>query len=211
MALGSASLLPDLTLVNGLLRDAPHLDADVLEAHVEGYSRAIQQYLEREFKPATAAAARKFRYDGHGVLDLAPYELTAVTAVTLYTDTPSPDTLENGDASTESDYRLEPRNGTAEGTYTWLALPEVPETPRRRRLGVEVTVTGDWGAGTAPADVQLVCARLAAAAWRNPEGFESRQLGELQFTEDVAPGEEYGLPRSARRALARYRRPRFGA
>lgn len=199
-------------------------ETDKLQIYINAYSNAIMRYTGRQFLPTQSATARRYRYDGSSFLSLAPSEATAISAVTLYTDLTEASWLELApqSATVESRYRAEPRNGTQEGTYLWLALPEIGQfnalmnepVVTRRMLGHEVTITGDWGAGVVPADVELAALIAIANAFRNPEGFGSRSTAGLQFAEMAEPptSDESGLslPRGARSLLTPYRRTAYG-
>jgi hypothetical protein len=192
-----------------------------LQILINSYSRAIRRFTGRQFKPVETGLARKYRYDGGGYLSLASSEATVVTSVVLHTDLPSASwrTLAVQSATVESEYRLEPRQKTLESTYLWLTLPELgrfspiganpdPNGLREAR-GFEVTVTGNWGAGVVPGDVEHACLISVANGYRNPESFASRGLGALQFTEGLeVTSDESGasLPRDARSLLYPYRR-----
>jgi hypothetical protein len=173
-----------------------------LEQLINGYSEAIARYSGREWCPRTTAAARKFSYNGSGVLSLAPYELRTVSLVQRDTDDPSPTTIP------ATDYRLQPRNRSEQGTYLWVALPCL--VPSYQQFETEVTITGDWGIATdhtgIPPDVKLAALVAVASGYRNPEWFAGRDLGALGLTvEAAAPGES--LPDGTRRLLTPYRRP----
>lgn len=186
---------------------------------INAYSAAIRRYTARQFLPLQAGLARRYRYDGAGYLSLSPSEATAVTSVVLGTDLPvaSQRTLVAQSASVESEYRLEPRQKTYEGTYLWLVLPELGRFNRtapvatvgREMRGYEVTVTGNWGAGVVPSDVELACLIAVANAFRNPEKFGSRSLGALSFAEGVEAGQSdesgFSLPQGSRSLLYPYR------
>lgn len=188
----------------------------LLELLIESYSSAIARYTGRELLPKTPAldtdpiVTRTFRYAGSGVLDFVRFELRPLNlgSIVLYSDLPSGSqrTLSAGSSTEEAEYRLEPREQTPEGTYLRLILPELDVPASRRAKGVEVSVSGRWGAGTVPADVKLACLIAVRNAARNPEGFASRSLGELTFSEGPAPPESLSLPRDARGLLAPHRR-----
>lgn len=181
----------------------------LLELLINGYSRAVANYTQREFKSALASPdnqPRQFRYAGRGVLPLHPYEARAIDQIVLHTDQPtvSQRTLTAASPTVEGEWRAEPRGKTREGTYLWLVLPQVGVSAQWE---TEVTVTGDWGAGTVPADVELACLIAVAAGYRNPEAFASRGLGELDFSQQPEPDVGASLPPAARRLLYPYRRP----
>lgn len=204
-------------------------DADFVELLVNSYSRAIRNYTLREFVPKVPASdtdpvvERLFAYAGDGYLSLAPYELREVTSVVLFSDQPAASqlTLAAETASAPAEYRLGPRQKTPEGTWLWISLPYVTSTRTLLPVGnggnpyascyqTEVAITGRWGVGSVPADVELACLIAVANAYRNPEAFGSRSLGELGFSEQPEPfgadSESHSLPRDARALLSPYRR-----
>jgi hypothetical protein len=150
--------------------------------------------------------------------------------IVLYSDLPSgsQQTLQAQAGAIQSQYRLGPRNGTTEGTYLWMELPRLRGQGSTGLTGyagvpgghfvegfplpplyyeIEVAVTGYWGAGTVPADVELACLVSVANGFRNPEGFGSRALGDISIAEiPDLPGDDSALPASARKLLAPYRR-----
>lgn len=177
-------------------------------------SQAIQNYTKREFVPTdhldsnddpVAGATRKFDYTGAGFLSLAPYELREITSISLYSDETSPQEL------TSRDYRLEPRGRTEQGTY--LALELVPGTRWHTMydFGYEVSITGDWGMATVPADVEGAALIMIKDLRMNPGGFSSYNVGPVQVSErepafgTIPIG---SIPPGARRALAPYLRYR---
>lgn len=196
---------------------------------INSYSKAIYRYTRREWLPATAGAARKFAYSGAGFLSLAPYEARTVTAVTLFTDMPTANqrTLNVGSSTVESEFRLGPRGKTTEGTYLWIDiatrllglgafsyLPNVYApfwTVIGRDAGYEVTVTGDWGVGSVPTDVELALLVAIKDAYENPTGYAAGTEGGLQFVEqvesDTGPdARARNLPVESRALLIPYKR-----
>ena len=185
-------------------------DNDLLELLVNGYSRACALYTRREFAPATDDVSRTFRYSGGGWLDVTPYELRAVATVVVGSDLATVDqvTLDEQSGTQQAGYRLEPRQGTLDGTFLRLSLPTMHALEPHHH---QVTVTGDWGMTTVPPDVTLACLIAVANGYRNPEAFASRQLGELALVEAGGGGDIAGqsLPDAARNLLKPYRRPRI--
>lgn len=188
-----------------------------VEMSVNAFSTAIQRYARRQFKPTQTGVTKRFRYDGNGILELSvddpPTELSLVTSITLYSDLPASlqFVLSPGDSIWEADYRLEPRNKTAQGTYTWIALPRADY---RRFSGsltpilgharqAEVMIVGNWGAGVVPADIELACIREVTDDLRNPEGYSSRSMGDFSFVED--PSASWPISRKTRQLLDSYR------
>lgn len=183
---------------------------ELLELYINAYSNAIAAYCDRRFKPTETAVSKTFRYDGSGYLNLAPYELRALTLLEFDSDTVSPYFV------LSSDYRLEPRGSDLlTGTYLWVSLPRLDRgawpgnlpTPLDR----EVRITGDWGPASVPSDVELACVIACANAFRNPEGTAQRAGGGgMDFGEEdfggEAPGVGLSLPQDARAILGPYRR-----
>ena len=196
----------------------PNADTTLVEILINSASRTIRQYTSRQFLPAEAASAKKFRYDGSGLLDMPFTELRSVSSIVVYTDLPTADqvTLTPASGTTEADWRLEPREGTTETTYLWLILPtslpwkqdSTSGYPPPWTKGIQVTITGDWGANTVPGDVEEACLMAAAHRYRNPEGVTSRTLGALSISDiPDAPNFSSSLPRAARYILNAYKRP----
>lgn len=139
----------------------------LIDALITRASKAIQK-VTRIFQPTETGVGKSFEYEGRGLLSLNPWYARAVTAVTI-TDhgASTPRTL------TAADYEVKfLRPGTTEaqqpedGVYTHLWLPN--EIDRRGHLEMlnldrsiaqkrTVTVTGNWGYGTTPDDVEHWC------------------------------------------------------
>jgi hypothetical protein len=112
-------------------------------------TRVIQVWTSREFAPADGAA-RSFVCGRHGHIDLAPFDLRAVTSVVYDTDPPGSElTLD------ASDYRLGPIT-SRDGVYQWVDIYR-RHRPQRWRRDLVVTITGDWGYPSVPADVEDAC------------------------------------------------------
>ncbi len=222
MALGNYALTTVAKAVAHIPGKVPSADQaaeGLIEDLVNAYSRAIANYTRREWKPTANGVARKFVVDRSGVLSLAPYDLRTITSITLNTDLPAADqtVLFAGDANREADYRLFPRALSSEATYWWIELGGARPVPdwatRAPYWGREVTILGDWGVGTVPADVELACKIAVANAYRNREGFQSGSLGERDFVEESESDTEtvgQSLPRDARNLLIPYRREFVG-
>lgn len=198
-------------------------EQDRVQRLINAYSRQIRLYTGRQFVPAESAVTKKFRYEGSGMISLSPFELNgAPTTITLGTDLPTSSwqVLPAQDANTESQYRLEPRQGTLEGTYLWLSLPEIgmysplaPETlVSRRARGHEISILGNWGMGQLPADVELACMIAVSNGYLNPSAMQSVSVGGMSLSEVVESGgqsEGIALPRDARSLLAQYKRTAY--
>jgi hypothetical protein len=210
------------------LAKIPELDDDELRDLINTYSRAIRHFTGREFAPMTPAddadppVERLFDWSGEGSLNLEPYEARAITAVKIYVDDhPAVELV-------AADWRPGPRHRSDEGTYFWVSIQEhrflqtpLPYWTSASFAPYGIGVTGRWGAGAAagaadsriPPDVDRACRIAVANAYRNPEGFASRRMGEFDVVEEVAidveggPG-ELSLPKDARNLLGPYRRPK---
>lgn len=169
---------------------------EAIEAKIKWYSEAINDYCEREFGPTTPAPlTRTFRYNGRGYLSLAPYDLRTVDSIIVDTGAGgSPWTLTTSDWAYAGD-------AGGDGSYWSLVLPE-------RRLPVLMTVTGAWGTAEVPGAVEAACVMAVGDAIRNPEGFSSRSIGELAYSEVDEPPAAAGrnLPPDARAMLGPHRR-----
>lgn len=144
---------------------------DRIERIINGVSRSIRRRTGRQFVPKTPAldtdpeAAFDFNYDGTGYLSLAPRaDLRSLSSITL-----------DGSALAATQYLLEPAAKTLENTYTWL--DELP-----KRAGV-IRITGRWGAGAVPGDVELACLIEVDRRWENPAGDEQRAAGGFSSTD----------------------------
>lgn len=180
-------------------------DENFLALLINAASAAIARYTGRQFLPVENGEKKLFRYDGGGVLRLRPYEARSVSSVVMFTDMPvsSHRTLLAQTPTQMAEYRLEPREKTTLDTYTWMALPTVHLPESDQHFGIQVAVTGDWGIGSVPSDVEFACLRTVAHWYRNPEGFLSRNLGELGMADEPNPDE--GIPLRARLLLHPYK------
>ena len=190
-------------------------EAAVADA-INGVSRSLLLWMGRQFVDEIAVTKR-FTYDGGGYIDLTNTELKVeqtALAITAYSDFPTSEhvTLAAATATTEADYRFEPRNGTLEGTYLWIVLPRLaPKTlsgttyePLGSDKLVEISITGDWGAGQVPPDVKLACTEECAFLYRNPEGAEDRSVGPYSMSD--SDDNTFGLSRRARERTRGHRR-----
>lgn len=193
-----------------VLRDATDDSQDrKLIALINAYSRAIEKYTRREWLPITLDATRSFQYDGYGFLSLEPSDLRSATEVVLNSHFPAgyQEILIAGTESAVGNYWPKPAGGTAEGTYWWLELPYAYRTGG----SYEVSVSGDWGIGTVPSDVELALWIAIDDSYKNPTGFAGGEVGGLAFTEIGETSAEpdnraRNLPIESRALLAPYRR-----
>jgi hypothetical protein len=183
-------------------------DEDV-ETLIYQASEAVQRYTSREFT-ATNNATRSFEWtptDCYDILDLAPYELRAVTSVNLDADTEAPTTL------TGLQYRLRPYP-PRDGTFFGLRLSGLPLPKSTSSSGVAVgepyryftrrlSITGNWGMAQVPPEVQHYT-NLTVKNWAELHRDPGLQSGE--FGEGAALRAE-DLPIAARFGLKRWMRP----
>lgn len=171
----------------------------IIQSLISRASLAIMRYCDREFAPASSSGTvRKFVWDAKtDFLDLAPYDLQAVTLVRIDSDTSSPTTL------TTDEYRLWPRPNR-DGVYQamrvrpWTIVSPTWQFPDVR----EVEVTGTWGFASIPEDVKHA-AIATTAIWlrRDIAAFSST----FNITEDRVERPEF-LPSAIARQLDQYRR-----
>lgn len=224
----NADALTSVESCRRTLRLKAGVDTNELEDAINAYSRAGRHFTGREFAPRTPAndadsdVERILPWNGEGSVSLEPYEARSISAVRLHVGLSSPVAVPT------SDWRGGPRSRTDEGTFLWLAIYDfaeldvpTPVSPQRLPPGsYDVGVVGRWGAGPrygetgsmVPPDVELACRIAVANAYRNPEGFASRTIGELDVTEETVPLDEahpgLSLPRDSRNLLRPYQRPK---
>lgn len=136
----------------------------LIQSLITAASRIIVTRYEREFTPQSSGT-RRFRVDSR-VVTLSPFDLRAVTAVTLHPESGSPQTL-----TMDTGYSLAPVNGSRVlGTFHTLRLASrLPLTSSYATAfgHALVAVTGDWGAFTTasvPDDLRRGCV-LTVASW----------------------------------------------
>jgi hypothetical protein len=139
-------------------------------------SDALMRYAQREFKTtASAGTARDFRYDGRGVLSLAPFDLQTLTSVQIDYEgvTPSPTTL------TADDYRLHPLD-KRDGVWNRLHLRGFKVARSEGAVHPEyrvVRVTGNWGFPTVPTTVERATIIMVAYMLRNTSQWMGDEFG----------------------------------
>lgn len=190
-------------------------DVTLLTLAINGASEAIINASEREpFDPTTTNAdlARTFEYDGSGFLNLAPYDLRAITSVTLGGQTL---TLTTG--AGDGDYVPMPRNKNRWGTYDYLTIRGYFRLGPSHFLSSpilktrDVVVTGKWGLSYSggppvPNEMYLACLIAVDDLYRNPEQAQSRGAGEFQVVEAPRTPGESGLPQGSLEQLEPLRR-----
>lgn len=182
---------------------AGQTDTDaLLSTFITQASQAIMRWTGREFAPQSAATTRKFRYEGGGVLRLAPYTLASSVTPTITIDTDG--STPSNTALTVDDYRLEPRNAP-DGVYTHIELRNFGPSARTSSVDYwrsrQVSITGTWGYASVPDDVKLAANIAVGFLMRNHSALPAHDLGEDMPT-------RFGtvvLPTGALRLLDHYR------
>lgn len=179
--------------------ESANREADsVIEALIEAASVAITKHASREFTPTAAGVTRIFRGDGH-LIDLAPYDLQAASAVT---DTPVGGTATTLVAGT--DYDLDgPYLG---GTYLYLRRPSTWTRSANGFGYSRLAVTGTWGMAVVPADVRQACV-VTVRSWLRRDAAVPA-FATLDDGRGIVPGPAGGwmLPMAAKQLLEPYRR-----
>lgn len=194
----------DLTTVEAYNRYAAEsgiaasAQADLVQDTITAASLAIMDYCQADFAPADDGATRRYRYNGGGVLSLAPYVVRAIDSVTIDADSTSATEL---DADT---WRIMPVPAPF-GVYRVLHLFGVPgrddltsNTPQYRVVDIE----GDFGYETVPAQVARACSITVGYLLKTGSQHQGDEL-------DIAPvgwgGSGVLLPGNAKRLLAPFR------
>jgi hypothetical protein len=165
----------------------------IIQSVITRASVAIMHYAGREFAPQSTAA-RKFAYTGGGVLYFGSNDLQAATLVQIDTD------LTGLTLTPATDYRLWPLE-PPDGVYTSMLLPTQAASAATVR---EVTITGDWGFPSIPADVEEACIlTVVERIKRDVSGYTQT----FPDDESGAPQRPIGIPFAARQILNVYRRP----
>lgn len=170
-------------------------------------SRMCMQFCDREFAPATASATRRFKValdqnpGGGYLVDLAPYDLRTVSAMTLHPEATSPTTV------TTADYSLQPVT-SQDGTYYKLALSPyfsmVSQTSIRFGY-CYLDITGAWGFATVPVDVKEA-AIIAIRSWLRRDTTVYAQVDADMRQLQPEPYGTYKLPPASKAALDQYTR-----
>jgi hypothetical protein len=151
---------------------------------INSYSSAAQTYMNRFLRPLEEDVTHKFRYDGNGTLNLAPYELRDATSMTFYSDRATtqsvPSTLRS----------LRPAGGNpyfgsygevhvpllGKRGYAWPVVNAYPWGWLEDDT-IEVSILGDWGAARIPAEVERAVIIACALGYRKQESSDARVLG----------------------------------
>jgi hypothetical protein len=166
-------------------------------------SRAIQRYT-RTFAPAETNVTYIFTWRERGLLSLNPWFVRNVTAVSLGSDTSSPQAL------VSADWALRPKP-SEDGVYTHLKIAgsnlyesnlELLDMTYANAVELEVAVTGDWGYVAVPEDVRH-WASVTVVEWirKDVSAFSTQ----FDANEDRLDRPEE-LPRAVKVGLRDYRR-----
>jgi hypothetical protein len=165
-------------------------------------SDMIMEYTQREFAPQSNSTARTYRYDGRGVLNLAPDDARTVTQVRIDTDGDSPATLDS------TQYKLWPTR-SKHAVYSHLHLIGVPGravTTEAHPVYREVEVTGTWGWGSVPEPVERACILLVMDLLSRTSNWKNSDVDSL-----APSGTGVAIPLHVRTILSPYKRPSVGA
>lgn len=175
---------------------------DLISDMITVASDLIMGYTQREFAPTTTAAARKYRYDGRGVINLAPDDLRTVTTIQIDTDTTSPTTLDS------TQYKLWPTR-TKHGVYSHVYLIGInnpTQTTQTWPMYRQVTITGNWGWSSIPTPVERACILLVMDLLSRTSDWKNTDFEGLS-----AAGSFVAMPLHVRTMLAQYKRHSAGA
>ena len=165
-------------------------------------SDMIMAYTQREFAPTATSTAREYRYDGRGVVNLAPDDARAVTQVRIDTDTDDPTTLE------DDQWRLWPIRSKY-GVYSHLHLIGVPGplvTTQDYPAYRVVEVTATWGWASIPTPVERACILLVMDLLSRTSNWKNADMDAL-----MPSGSSVAIPLHVRTILSPYKRPSAGA
>ena len=199
----SGATSSDLTTVSAvrafLQKKADDTTQDAIIASlITRASAAIASYTERQFTPETGAT-HVFEIDqpNGSLINFAPYELRSLTSIELDTDSATPTTL------TTEEYRLWPKPNP-DGTYLGVKLRTWTVSPVFYRWGTrrELSVKGDWGLASVPADIEHWCI-VTVAIWlrREVAAFASGMKIDEGYVE-----RPQALPSSVRGGLDQWKR-----
>lgn len=178
-------------------KDASDTDQDdEIQQQITAVSAHVNSNIA-QFRPLEDDTTKTFLWSG-GPLSLHPFFLRSASAVTYGSTNGT-----GGTALTTTDYGLP---NLKDGAYRWLRFPNygVPYTD------VEVLVTGDWGVGEIPADVErAVIIAVAIGLTEEVSGFAPTAMLDPDGAEQAArPLAVAGsLPWGARNLLRRFKLP----
>ena len=147
---------------------------------------------------------RVFEYDGSGQLDLRPYDLRELGAITLYTDLEA----SQQDELVTGDYRLRPPGRARGGTYLSIGIPTPNVVEAEYGYGWQVTIRGLWGMAEVPGAVAFACKQWVKNIFENPGSYATHSMSGYTVTPDVGfVGTGAGMPRAVEHRLQRWKRP----
>lgn len=190
-------------------------DAAQLDQIIPGVSALVRAWCGRTFTQADAEA-RTFAYDGSGIVYLSD-DLRALGPNGIRVSFSGVAPVAS-DQLTSEWYRLSRQMADGGGYMAVQLIPmrnaadplSVRGTPF---FGWDVTIDGDWGTTEVPGGVKTGALIAVAQAYRNPEGFQGRNYGELDAQEVTymsAEELETALPPDARSFLHPHRAWRYG-
>lgn len=185
------------------ISDAADTDQDALiNTLIDAASAKIADYAQREFaSDAVGEVSRDFRYNGRGVLSLAPYDLRTLTSVKIDVDGANPVPL----TLTADDYRTLPLS-KRDGVWHSLQLRGLDVASRSSDTTYEnfrvVRVTGTWGYPTIPAAVKSAC-NITVAYWLRET---SQWMGTAMGSDDTDITRRAALPPIVKQMLDPYRK-----
>jgi hypothetical protein len=190
----AAGDLTSLAAVRAFLQknDATNTTQDaVISSLITRASTQINRTIA--YFPAETAATKTFVWRG-GPLPLHPYFLRTATTITLDTET-SYTTV-----ATSDNYRLRPKP-SPDSVYRWIDFPSYTIRAGYER---EISILGNWGFVTTPADVEH-WAIVTVATWlrRDVSAFSTT----LRLDEDRLERPD-ALPSAVIRGLAWYAKPK---
>jgi len=197
--------LTSLALVKSYLGIVDTNSDTRIQTAVTAASAACEEWTQRWLTGRTAVT-NIFKVDGLYV-DFAPFDLRTATTVSLHPEG-TPTVL-----TANTSYQLLPIGGTDSlDTFTGMMLSAQISTysSNSTRFGYEqVSVLGDWGPATIPADVQQA-ATIAAAAMVDRAADQYALPGADDGRQTMPNSSGTALPWGVRQLLAPYRRAIIG-
>lgn len=169
---------------------------------INSASVEIMHHTNREFAPVgDEDEDRSFLYVGGKHLDLSPYDVREVSAITLATDLAEASQV----ALEPSEWRLRPVPAR-HGVYQSVRLLTLPDDTRvvlpEGETTFEVTVGGKWGFAAVPDDVKHWC-KVTVATWLRKDVAAFSTTLRLEHDRLERPD---ALPTAVMRGLTKYAR-----
>jgi hypothetical protein len=148
--------------------------------------------------------ARLFPVTAKGYIDLKPYDLRSLQALTLYSDRPTTEQ----DVLTADEYQLLPSHGTSNGTVFHLQTIPPALGALQTGFGWRASVRGQWGMATVPNSVRFACKQWVKNIVENPGSYAAAAMSGYAISPDadtitIAPA---GMPAAVRYRLERWAR-----